>query len=127
MKVIYFLFLLLLPQSGFGQSAVDQTIKAIKAGDVTEMAKDFDKVVDVTINNEQSAYSESQATVVLKNFFSRNKIKSFIVKHKGSPADNSSVYIIGDLTAEPKKSYRLYLFFKQKDDGLLLQEIRIEE
>lgn len=127
MKTIYFVIFVLLPHFGFCQSAVDQTVKAIKSGNVTEMAKDFDKVVDVTINNEQSTYSESQAAVVLKNFFSRNKIKSFTVKHKGAPADNSSIYIIGDLRAESKKDYRLYLFFKQKSNGLFLQEIRIEE
>jgi hypothetical protein len=127
MKIIYFLLFLIIPHFSFGQSVVDQTVKAINDGNITEMAKSFDKLVDLTLINEQSTYSKSQATIVLKKFFSQNEIASFTVKHKGTPANNASMYIIGTLETKEKKDFRLYLFFKEKTGGLFLQEIRIDD
>lgn len=127
MKVIYLLLLFIIPHVSFGQSVVDQTVKAINDGNISQMAKSFDKLVDVTLINEQSTYSKSQATIVLKKFFTKNEITSFAVKHKGSPANNTSVYVIGILQTRQKKDFRLYLFFKQKSNGLFLQEVRIDE
>lgn len=121
------MLLFIMPYALYGQNVVDQTIKAINEGDVTELSKHFDKVVDVTLLNEQSTYSSSQATIILKKFFEKNEITSFSVKHKGSPANNASVYVIGNLESRQKKQFRLYLFFKQKADGLFLEEIRIDE
>lgn len=126
MKIVCYLLFLLIPLSGHGQKVVDQTVQAISANNVSKIAGSFDKVVDVTLNNEQSTYSKSQATIVLKKFFSKHNIKSFTVKHKGSPADNSSVYLIGTVFTEDGDTFRLYLFFKQKNDGLYLQEVRID-
>lgn len=127
MKWICLLCLWLLPGLVMGQPVVEQSIQAINDKDVSILAKSFDNVVDVTINNEQSTYSRSQAAIVLEKFFSTNDIKSFTLKHKGTPPDNSSVYVIGNLTTKADTEYRLYLFFKKKDVGFVLQEIRIEQ
>lgn len=126
MRIIAYLLLFLIPLSAHGQKVVDQTVQAINASNASKVAGSFDKVVDLTLNNEQSTYSKSQATIVLKKFFSRNNVKSFTVKHKGSPVDNASVYLIGNLVTENGQNFRLYLFFKQKNDGLYLQEVRID-
>lgn len=127
MRFFCFLLILVLPHFCWGQLAVDQTIKAINSGNITEASSYFDKTVDVTLNNEQSTYSQAQATFVLKDFFNHNQVKLFTVKHKGSPANNSSIYIIGELQTKEEKDFRIYLFFKQIKDSFLLQEIRIEQ
>jgi hypothetical protein len=106
---------------------LDLVIKAIEQGDADKISGNFDKLVDITINKDQSTYSKSQGKVVLHNFFSDNPVKAFSIKHKGSPADNSSVYLIGDLQTKDNKEYRVYLYFKDKSGILFLQEIRFEQ
>lgn len=127
MRFFYFLLFLLLPAFCFGQTAVDQTVKAVNSGDITAIAPFLDRTVDVTLNNEQSTYSQSQATFVLKDFFNHNPVKSFTVKHKGSPANNTSVYVIGEMQTKDGKSFRIYLYFKEIKSAYFLQEIRIEQ
>ena len=125
--LLSFLFIFSLLFQINAQVPVDAVTKALQSGNATEVAKQFDKVVDITINNEQATYSKSQAEMVLKNFFSANAVSSFSPKHKGSPSDNNSVYLIGDLTTKDSKKFRIYLYFKKKSGSLLLQELRFEE
>lgn len=108
------------------QTPVESVTKALQAGNAAEMAKQFDKVIDITINNEQATYSKSQGEMILKTFFNTHTVTSFTLKHKGSPSDNNSIYVIGDLLTKDSKKYRVYLYFKQKSESLLLQEIRFE-
>ncbi len=72
----FFMFMLVVCP-GFAQPAVDEVAKGMNSGDVAKVAQYFDKVVDITVLDEQSTYSKSQAEMVLKNFFAKNKFKSF--------------------------------------------------
>ncbi len=117
----FFLFL----GSSRAQKAVEEVSKGLHSGDVSVIAKNFDKLVDITIVSEQSTYSGSQAEMVLKNFFDRNSIKSFNVKHKGTAPSDNSVFLIGELNTK-SGNHRVYLFFKQKENTYYLQELRIE-
>lgn len=112
--------------SAFAQPSVDDVRNALNEGAVSEVAKYFDKVVDITINSQQSTYSKSQAEVVLKNFFKKNRTKSFSIKHKGNAASDNSIFVIGELNTATSP-YKTYLFFKQKDKVYFLQEIRLEQ
>ena len=128
MKLVYIFLLSLIPQVVFGQiSVVSQTVKAVDAGNVFKMAEHFDRVVDVTMNNEQSTYSKAQATAVLQHFFKKNEVSSFTINHENRPNNNAFVYIIGTLRTENGDSFQVYLLFKQKRSGMLLEEIRIEQ
>ena len=125
--LLSFLFIFCFLFQAAAQAPVEAVTKALQSGNAAEIAKQFDKVIDITINNEQATYSKSQGEMVLKNFFNAHTITSFTAKHKGSPTDNNSVYLIGDLNTKDSKKYRIYLYFKQKSGSLLLQEIRFEE
>lgn len=128
MKSIFLSFFLLFSFGfSYAQSSGDDVIRAIKSGNSSEIARHFDKVIDITINNEQSTYSKSQGEMVLKKFFNNHPVTSFSSKHKGSPADNNSIFIIGDLSTKDNKMYRVYLYFKLKSNVFLLQEMRFEE
>lgn len=129
MKRVFLCFLLMccFVTPVISQTTVELVDKAIKAGSASELAKQFDKIVDITINNEQSTYSKSQAEMVLKNFFIAHAVSSFQAKHQGKPSDNNSIFIIGDLNTKDNKRFRIYLYFKKKSGKFLLQEIRFEE
>ncbi len=107
------------------QMSVEEVTKALYSGDVSKVAKHFDKLVDIKINREQSTYSKSQAEMVLKNFFNKNDIKSFSLKHKGAASSDNSVFVIGELNTN-YGLYKVYLFFKQKENAYYLQELRID-
>jgi len=122
-----FLLLLCCINLAIAQSPVDLVIKAIEHSDAEKVSRNFDKIIDITINKDQSTYSKSQGKVVLNNFFADNPVQTFAIKHKGSPADNNSVYLIGNLATQNHKKYRVYLYFKDKSGTLYLQEIRFEQ
>ena len=112
--------------SVFAQPQVDDVSNSLNKGEVSNVIKYFDKVVDITINNEQSTYSKSQAEMVVKNFFTKNPIRSFLVRHKGTAASDNSVFLIGELKTV-NGMYRVYIFFKQKEKSYLLQQIKFEQ
>lgn len=121
----FFVFMLLV-YSVLGQTAVDEVAKGMGGGDVTKVAQYFDKVVDITVSDQQSTYSKSQAEMVLKNFFAKNKFKSFFLKHKGAAANNGTIFVIGDLSTV-KGGFNIFIMFKQRDNAVMVQEIRIIE
>ncbi len=112
--------------SVFAQPQVDDVSNSLNKGEVANVIKYFDKVVDITINNEQSTYSRSQAEMVVRNFFSKNPTKSFLVRHKGTASSDNSVFLIGELKTA-NGPYRVYIFFKQKERNYLLQQIKFEQ
>jgi hypothetical protein len=53
------------------QPQVDDVIQALNSGDLGNMVKYFDNVVDITLNNDQSTYSKTQAEMVIKSFLTK--------------------------------------------------------
>jgi|SRR5690606_30910443 len=117
---------LLLFAPATGQPELDNVSKALHLGDVTNIARYFENLVEVSISNEQSTYSKTQAERVLDNFFTKNKVRDFVVKHKGNSESSNLLFLIGDLSTD-KGEYRVYLMFKKKrDNSYTLAEIRID-
>ena len=105
-------------------TSVDDIVSAIKSGNASQVSKFFDNTVDITFTDRSNAYSKSQAELVLKDFFTTNGVKSFIVIHKGD--NESSLYYIGILQTK-NGQYRTTLYLRQKGDRQLLQELRFEK
>ncbi|WP_118972711.1 DUF4783 domain-containing protein [Taibaiella koreensis] len=112
--------------SVFAQPQVDDVSNSLNKGEVSNVVKYFDKIVDITINNDQSTYSKSQAEMVVKSFFSKNQARSFFVRHKGVASSDNSVFVIGELKTA-NGPYRVYIFFKQRDKNYWLQQIKFEQ
>jgi Domain of unknown function (DUF4783) len=102
---------------------LDDVIGAMKAGSAEQLAKHFDNVVEITMPDKSNSYSKSQAEMIMKDFFTNYKVKSFDVLHKGD--NGNSNYCIGNLHTKEGK-FRTTLFVKQRGDKQYLQEIRIE-
>jgi len=111
--------------SSFAQASQFASItNALRSGDAVEIAKYMDNVVDITINNNQSTYSRSQAEMVLRNFFSKNKPKNFEVERSG---DQTTGHFNIGLLVTTNGKYTVYLFLKEKNNDFFLQEIRFEK
>lgn len=102
---------------------IDDVVAAMKSGNAAQVAKYFDSSVEISMPDKSNSYSKSQAELVLKDFFTSNPVKNFVILHKGQ--NNGSQYCIGTLHTR-SGAYRTTIFMKQKGDIQVLQELRFE-
>jgi len=121
-----FILLFFTAQAQNNRPPMEDMVNAIKNNHVEDMVKYFDNIVPITINNAQSIYSRNQAEVVLKDFFEKNIPKDFQIMDNGSP-NNSSKFIIGNLSTPSGTKYSVYILMKLKDSNYLLQEIKMNK
>ncbi len=95
----------------------------MKSGNANQVAKFFDKNIEISVSDKSNSYSKSQGELVLKDFFTINVVKSFEVIHKGENA--GSQYCIGTLVTKGG-NFRTTIFMKQKGTQQVLQELRFE-
>ncbi len=104
--------------------SVEDIVSAIKNGNASQLSKYIDNTIEITLRNKSNTYSKSQAELVLKDFFENNSVKNFEILHKGD--NESAQFIIGNLVTK-NGDFRTTIYIKQKEDKLLLQEIRFEK
>jgi antitoxin component YwqK of YwqJK toxin-antitoxin module len=115
---------LLVSISSFISPSFDDVVKAVKAGDASQLSKYFDNTIEITLPDKSNSYSKSQAELVLHDFFASNSVKDFEILHE---SDNSgSQYCIGNLKTI-NGTFRTTIFMKQKGNTEVLQELRFEK
>jgi len=118
--------LLIAPSFAFSQNDVlDNVASAIRTGNSKEIARYFDSNVEITILERESSYSKTQGEMVLRDFFSKNQVQAFDLKHRGTSGEGST-YGIGTLKTNAQM-YRVYYFVKQKGSQQVIQEMRFEK
>jgi Domain of unknown function (DUF4783) len=125
MKTLVILFAFLLPVAAVSPNLAPVT-KALSEGDATTLGSYLDNSVDLTLFDKQSVVDKATATATLRDFFSKNKPKSFNTVHQGSSKGAGSHYTIGDL-AVANGNLRVYLYYKTVGEKPVIQEIRIEK
>lgn len=109
------------------QGPMENIVNDVRQNKIDDLARYFDNIVPITINNVQSTYSRTQAGLVLKDFFAKNVPLELTVISSGSP-NATSKFAISDLTTENGVKYTLYILLKLKDNtDYYLQEIRINK
>ena len=102
---------------------IDDIALAMRSGNINQLARYLDTRVDISLPEKSDTYSKSQAELIIRDFFSTNVVRNFLVKHKG---ENSGLeFCIGVLQTR-NGDYRTTLFIKQKGDKLYLQELRFQ-
>lgn len=123
-KYLLSLFILFsLTSFSYFSASFDPIVDALKSANVDELVKYFDSNVEITLPEKTSTYSESQAKVILQDFFKTIDIKDFQVIHKSENAN--SQYCIGNLITS-NASYRTTIYMKQKGEKQLIQELKFE-
>ncbi len=105
---------------------LEDVVNYVRTGNVTGMSKFFDKIVAITINNNQASYSDAQAEIVLKDFFNKNAVKEFKVIQSSANAGPNTKYAIGNLITS-NGQYQLYVVMKIMQGKFILREIRFEK
>ena len=122
MKNSLFVCMLFLVASAFTVQK-DEIVNALKSGSVEKMSPYFDQMVDITLPGKSNSYSKGQAEMVLKDFFTMNRVKNFEVQHSGS--NPSSNFIIGKLITS-NGDFRTTVYMRQRGDKLMVQGIEFE-
>jgi len=116
-------FTLVVLSSFTEQNTIDGVIGALKAGNAGDLSHYFDDNVQLTLPDKSDTYSKAQAQLIVKDFFSNNKVKTFDVKHKGD--QNGGEYCIGTLSTA-QGSFRTTVFAKNKGGKQLVNEVRFQ-
>ena len=122
-SVFYLGFLFLAASFARQQEPIDQVISALRAGNAQELSRYFDDNLELTLPGKSESYSRSQAQLILKDFFSTNRVKGFELKHKGNSPGGS--YCIGTLQTQAG-SFRTNVFMRDKGGRETVREIRLQ-
>ncbi len=125
-KYFGFLSIILLLSSFTQFSQVDDVVLALRSGNASLLAKNFDATVEVVMPSNSNSYSRNQAQVIFNDFFSTNTVQAFNVMHKGENPGTGSQYCIGTLITK-SGTYRITVFFRNKSGSSYIQEIRLEK
>jgi hypothetical protein len=101
----------------------DQIAAAIGKGDATALSGHFSTTVEVTVPSADQAYSAQQASFVLKEFFAKNTVTSFSVKHKGS---SGATWYANGVYASSGGVFDTNVFVKKVGDKYQITQIRFE-
>jgi hypothetical protein len=100
--------------------------KAIQSGNAANVSKYFNSTLDITVPKNEGTFSKTQAEMIVKDFFTKNPIKSFAVNHKGTSNDGSQ-YGIGTYIATNSMSYRTYFLLKKVDKNFFIQKLEFDD
>jgi hypothetical protein len=109
----------------FGGDVCEETANAIRSGNSSQVASFFGSSVGLEISKTEETYSKAQAELILKDFFSKNPVKSFSVLHKGSSREGT-LFAVGTFVSSNRKSFRTSFTLKLSDGKYLLQELHFE-
>lgn len=130
LKRVAALFMMLMAiWAGAGHVAAQSDIMggvkaAIKSGSSRELARYFNTKVDVSIEGDNGSYSQSQAEMVLRNFFSKNAPVSFDFEHQGGSEDGQR-YAIGKYTHKSGR-YTVLVRVKKYGDSYRIDTIEFK-
>lgn len=118
----YFTLAMLMPTQNVPFSEIERAVVAADANSI--VTNGADKIL-VSINNKESIYSKSQATMVLRDYFSKNKPMSFKISAKTQKSDNAA-FMAGDCVSKNVK-YRVTFQLKKVGDNYKIDRIVISE
>ncbi len=115
-----------LPESSIGQTKdiSSAVTKAVAEGNASELVKYFNEKVNISIPGSDGLFSKEQAEVILENFFTKNKVTSFKINHKGGSGEGS-LYYIGVLNTKERK-YTTYFLLRVIQGRQVIQQLQLE-
>lgn len=107
------------------EQMMDEITTFIRSGDAEALSVYFGNTLDLTLTNNEGTYSKTQATLILKDFFANQPVKTYVVNHKGS-SDSGSLYMIGTYSTGIQ-NFRTYILIKKIEGTYFIQQIQFEK
>lgn len=124
-KILHFLFVastMFITSTVCAQS-IDGVVAGLKKGDAAQVVSNANGNFSLAILDKKNTYSKDQAQQIIKDFFGKNSVKGFDVKHKGSSP--SGQYAIGTLVTSGG-NYRVNIFMKKEGGREVIKELRFQ-
>lgn len=109
--------------SSLHAQSIDGIVDGLKKGDAVQITNNAGDNFSLTMLDKSNNYSKSQAQQIIKDFFSKNSVKSFELKHKGNSPNGQ--YAIGTLSTSGG-NYRVNVFMKKSGNTEVIKELRFQ-
>ena len=120
MKALIILFISLFSFSFTSRDITDDVANALKQGNASELVKHFAEKVSIKVLNQEDLLSKPQAQVLIEDFFSKHKVKSYQTSHT-SIVNGDQQFITGALDTNTGK-LRISILVR----GSVISQFRIE-
>jgi hypothetical protein len=102
---------------------LDDITNAVRLGNAGELSRYLDTRVDISLPDKTDNYSKIQAEMIIRDFFSTNGVRNFLIRKVGY--SGSAEYCVGILQTR-NGDYRTTIFTRQKGDKQVLEELRFQ-
>lgn len=120
--VVFVAAFLFIASALYAQS-IDGVVTGIKNGNAGQITDNAGESFSLTIMDKSNNYSKSEAQQAIKDFFSKNPVKGFEVKHKGNSPKGQ--YAIGTLSTSGG-NFRVNIFMKKEGSKEVIKELRFQ-
>jgi len=103
---------------------LDEITGAMRVGNAGELSRYLDSRVDISLPDKSDTYSKIQAEMIIRDFFTTNGVRDFLIKKRVNNGGGSE-FCIGVLETR-NGDYKTTLFVRQKGNLQLLQELRFQ-
>ena len=103
-------------------TAIEKAFESNNSKEIVEMGKT--KIL-INVLGKEGAYSQSQAGLVLKDFFTKNPGNTFEYVFKGKQS-NEGTFAIGNYTGKDSV-FRVTVHFKMVGDDFKIESLKIEK
>ena len=119
-NLIFSIILILFSISAFPQIDTFESIsKTFLEKNSKDLGKQMANTLDLSIGNDDGTFGKQQAIVLLKDFFSKNNITSFKIKHKGASNERTH-YAVCDMKTD-QKQWSVYILLNKESKIIQLQ------
>jgi len=116
---------LVLQVSAQSADIISNTKLALKTGSSRELSRNFNDIIELSIDGEKSSYSKQHAEILLKNFFKKHPPADFQYVHQGSSKEGLK-YAIGNYSFNGGE-YRVYLLIKRFNGNYLINTLEFSQ
>lgn len=110
MKSFYIIVLLVASQAfsiAQSNSVFNEIADSFIKNNADAISSKFAETLDLSLESTDGTFGKQQASVVLKDFLSKNKIKSFKIKHNGASNERTE-YAIAEMKS-PNDTWSVYI------------------
>lgn len=101
-----------------------EMLDALRTGNSIQLAQYFSTSIELAIPGKEDIYSNKQAELIMKDFFTKHVPSGFSILHQGGK--EGSQYAIGLLTTSAGR-YRVTLLIKMKENKPFIHQLRFEQ